>query len=420
MTNPANQDDIIRELVDRLRSAMALVPSATSRDDQAALKGKIGDKLNALSATRIAFPPCADVLLSSIVLSKPDEITALFNQYFVFEFDEILPSADAKAGLDAGLLGVLKGAWPPGGCLPSPAVTLKGNRHLYLSPIEGATFLKRVMTGDLIWLFYMERMGLFSILGAILDDYATRGKYPIPSDSIDSLILEAMVRQVKSGVSSSVRDRDSSYRRCLGWTSEPGRKLGSPATVNADFNTHFHKVIRLALEYYKDVRLADTIRGDQANNRVSMATLTSIKDTLVLLRQSLDPFTYGRNDANTLSGIVWVIAALGMLRNLVPHLGIPTNFKDPDKFVPAAYELLVLGRSPTAAESQRFTAHLDAARYGRRILLDLEVIDPGNLAELETWLAVAEDSLEGYRTAYRSLTGIDLGVGSLTNIEQQV
>lgn len=263
-------------------------------------------------------------------------------------------------------------------------------------------------------------MGLFSILGAILDDYATRGKYPIPSDSIDSLILEAMVRQVKSGVSSSVRDRDSSYRRCLGWTLEPGRKLGSPATVNADFNTHFHKVIRLALEYYKDVRLADTIRGDQANNRVSMATLTSIKDTLVLLRQSLDPFTYGRNDANTLSGIVWVIAALGMLRNLVPHLGIPTNFKDPDKFVPAAYELLVLGRSPTAAESQRFTAHLDAARYGRRILLDLEVIDPGNLAELETWLAVAEDSLEGYRTAYRSLTGIDLGVGSLTNIEQQV
>ncbi|AIZ44572.1 hypothetical protein QR90_04910 [Deinococcus radiopugnans] len=420
MTNPANQDDIIRELVDRLRSAMALVPSATSRDDQAALKGKIGDKLNALSATRIAFPPCADVLLSSIVLSKPDEITALFNQYFVFELDEILLSADAKAGLDAGLLGVLKGAWPPGGCLPSPALTLKGNRHLYLSPIEGANVLKRVMTGDLIWLFYMERMGLFSILGAILDDYATRGKYPIPSDSIDSLILEAMVRQVKSGVSSSVRDRDSSYRRCLGWTSEPGRKLGSPATVNADFNTHFHKVIRLALEYYKDVRLADTIRGDQANNRVSMATLTSIKDTLVLLRQSLDPFTYGRNDANTLSGIVWVIAALGMLRNLVPHLGIPTNFKDPDKFVPAAYELLVLGRSPTAAESQRFTAHLDAARYGRRILLDLEVIDPGNLAELETWLAVAEDSLEGYRTAYRSLTGIDLGVGSLTNIEQQV
>ena len=249
MTQSPNQDDVIRELVDRLRSAMALVPSATSREDQIALKGKIGAALNALPATRIAFPPCADVLLSSIVLSKPDEITAIFNQYFVFELDEIVSSADAKAGLDAALLGALKGVWPPGGCLPSPAVTLKGNRHLYLPPIEGANFLKRVMTGDLIWLFYMERMGLFSILGAILDDYATRGKYPVPSDSIDSLILEAMVRQVKSGVSSSVRDRDSSYRRCLGWTSEPGRKLGSPATVNADFNTHFHKVVRLALEY---------------------------------------------------------------------------------------------------------------------------------------------------------------------------
>jgi hypothetical protein len=228
-----------------------------------------------------------------------------------------------------------------------------------------------------------------------------------------------MVRQVKTGLSSGVRDRDSSYRRCLGWTSDVGKKLGSTATVNADFNTHFHKVIQLALEYFKDLRLAETIRGDLTNSRTSVATLTSIKDTAVLLKQSLDPFTYGRNDTNTLSGIVWVVSSLGIVRNLVQNLGIPVNFKDPDKYVPAAYELLVLNRPPTSAESRRYTGHLDAARYGRRILLDLEVLDVNNLQDLQTWLAVAENAIEGYRTAYRTLTGIDLGSAGAPVIEQQ-
>ena len=38
--------------------------------------------------------------------------------------------------------------------------------------------------------------------------------------------------------------------------------------------------------------------------------------------------------------------------------------------------------------------------------------------ELETWLSQVEDDVEGYRTAYKSLTGVDLGEKS-SRVEQQ-
>lgn len=389
--------------------------------DPVKFKTTIETKLANGLRKHIPFPPCTDLLLSGIDTGDTKDAAhfgAIFAEYFGFHRGEpILLAEPAAREIDPRFIG--DGGWPPECCLPQPNVELLGTRHFYgKDRITDKSAMKRLVIGDLIWLFYMERMGLFRILGAILDDYATGGKYPVPSDTPAGLVLEAMTRQVKMGTSSGVRDRDSSYRRCLGWSSESGLKLGSSATVNADFNTHFHKALQLALEYFKDLRLADTIRGDAMAGRTSVATLTSIKDTLVLLKQSLDPFDYGRNDANTLSGIVWVISSLGLLAKLIQNLGIPVNFKEPDKFVPAAYELLVLNRAPTSAESRRYTAHLDAARYGRRILLDIEAIDVTEKPQVETWLTIAEDSIEGYRTAYRTLTGIDLGAAGAPAVEQ--
>jgi hypothetical protein len=70
----------------------------------------------------------------------------------------------------------------------------------------------------------------------------------------------------------------------------------------------------------------------------------------------------------------------------------------------------------------RYDLHRQCAQNGRNILLDLEVInhllkEPGQ--ELENWLTQVEGKIEGYRTAYRTLTGVDLGASTTPAIEQQ-
>ena len=102
-------------------------------------------------------------------------------------------------------------------------------------------------------------MGIFQILGVILDDFATIGKIPISNgvvdpdikDDIVSLVIEAMIREMKTGLSSILRDRDSSYRRCLGWTTDVGRKLDIKTNVNYAFNTLFHRFIQSALQFLR-------------------------------------------------------------------------------------------------------------------------------------------------------------------------
>jgi hypothetical protein len=68
-------------------------------------------------------------------------------------------------------------------------------------------------------------------------------------------------------------------------------------------------------------------------------------------------------------------------------------------------------RPVTHGEANRYLLHREFARNGRDTLLDLEVIDhtqkdPGQ--ELENWLTQIEAKIEAYRTAYRTLTGVDL------------
>jgi hypothetical protein len=168
--------------------------------------------------------------------------------------------------------------------------------------------------------------------------------------------------------------------------------------------------LKAASEYFRYNRLRDAIQATTDPSRPSVATLTGIRDTLGLLRKSFDAFDYGRNASSTLAGIVWTIAALGLVRNLRKQLGIPDSYDKPYEFIPAAYELLVAGRPSTPTDTNRYTLHLDAARYGRRILLDIQVLnlDGLGLPGIEAWLSLVEDDVEGYRAAYRGLTGIDV------------
>lgn len=409
-------------------------------------------RMNALQPVTVAFPPCSDVLLALInrQTTPKDDITRFFEDYFTFEDHPTVFLPDGAAlnqVLDPGLLNCLSpiiirgqpdGAgpgWPSPWCLPPSCVTLRGSRRLEgPSIVSGPLSVKRLFLADVIWLFFFERMGIFKILGVILDDFATRGGFPISNgslqqdlrDDVTALVLEAMCRQAKAGLSSTVRDRDATYRRALGWTSDVGRPLNVPAQVNKGTSLLFHKFLQAAISFNTAKRLATAIRGTTTPaSAASIATLVEIADTITQLKQRFETFHYGRSYYNALAGIVWTIAGLTVLRELRTTLGIPAAFDQPHEFVPAAYDLLVLKRPPTQTETNRYEGHKDCATFGRNLLLDIEVLDDQGPTfqaangELERWLAQVEGDIEGYRKAYRDLTGVDLGAQGTPVIEQE-
>lgn len=314
-------------------------------------------------------------------------------------------------------------SFPSVNCLPPSCVTLKGKRRLTDEVIKKGGRIRRLFIGDLAWLFYFEKMGIFKILGVILDDFATKGKIPLPNDEALAIVLETMVRNTKMGLSSTVRDRNSSYRRCLGWATDAGKNLQMDTMVNSGFSNLLHRLIQNTLEYFKHKRLADVLEKGSPS---SIATLTTIGNTIEVLKKSFKPFDYGRNHLNTLNGIVWVIAAMDMIKRSRENLGIPREFDSPHEFIPAAYDILVMGKPITPSELNRYIIHKECAQYVRAILLDLEFLDHTKTerdGELQVWLDSIEDEIEGYRTAYRTLTGVDVGIPPAPGtpiIEQQV
>lgn len=438
-TNAITEDQINAIVGERLRQIFgdsrdnALENKKTSDE----LKEEINNILTSKAAISVAFPECSDVMLSLIKPTDTDEITAFFNDYFEFGRHSVI-AVDLGNDLDQKLKDCANNqgnTFPPFWCLPPSCVTLAGKRRKFED--DGvSSFIKRLFVADLVWLFYFDRMGIFKILGALLDDYAIRGKLPISNGSINApgadkkddlitIVLESMTRKTKMGLSSTVRDRNISYRRGLGWILDEGRKLNLDTVVNTGFTNLFHKFIQITLEYYKDKRLAVAITGiNSSANKTSVATLTSIRDTIDLLKRTFDSFNYGRNYSNTLSGIVWVIAGMALIREMRTTLGIPSEYRDPDEFIPAAYDILIAKTSIMPSETNRYDVHRDCAENARDILLDLEVVSEFKAAtpggDLELWLDLIEDKIEGYRTAYRALTGVDLGAPGTPTIEQQV
>jgi len=451
---PIDLAELIKKLTQAGGVPITLSPTPPAVIDTAAL-------LNQKRAVTVAFPPCADELLSLIKTTgekDKDDVTKYFDEYFKFGQPHIAIEGNLDEHLDSALLKCLRGGaifeakkgkaaagygrWPSECCICTPCVTLDGNRNalpplLPQQPVIPASppvipRLKRLFIGDLVWLFYFERMGIFQILGLILDAFACNGRLPISNGSIDSglrdditaLVLEVMVRQTKMGMSSTVRDRGCSFQTALGWASSSARKLNLDTGINTGFNALFHKFIFNALEFYKDKRLAVAIRGTAAPVAPpSVATLITVSDTLDVLKKRFEAFDYGRNHYNALNGIVWVIAGMAVIRELRTTLGIPPAYNEPHEYIPAAYDLLVLKRPVTSGETNRYLVHKECAKNGRDILLDMQVINhqdknPGG--QLENWLTQIEAKVEGYRTAYRTLTGVDLGASANPVIEQQV
>ena len=323
-----------------------------------------------------------------------------------------------------------------GCCIPCSCLTLCGDRRikqkLDLPPGTGLGWppgrIVRLFPGDTLWLFYIERMGIFKILGAILDDYAFNGKFSIESNNITALILEMMIRHIKKGESSIVRDRATTYARVLGWQLKNGLDLDmNKIQSNKAFTQLFHRFIILALAFYKDKRLAEAIQGTTNVTPPSVTTKIAIQDTISLLKNSMEPFFHGRNYYNTLNGIVWAIATIDAIYRLRDSIGIPLSYERLDQIIPAAYHILVEKKSYNTAEPNRYKLHYECAQDGRDILIDIagDVINFANPDLLGTWLNIVEDRIEGYRVAYLELTGLDLSKNEFRSegtlkIEQQI
>ena len=295
--------------------------------------------------------------------------------------------------------------------LPKDPVDADGQKLLDLSyKTNGLTI------GALMWLYYYERMGIFKILGVLMDDYNYRGKYTISGSRKDSkgfeipysTLMDTICTLYRAGISSNQRDRICTYQRVLGVSIE--NNLGIDSEKNVGFMQTFSKLIDYMLEYYKAKQLATAINtGNQI--RSSVATQTSIRDTINLLQQQFEPLQYGRNQVNTFLGIATVHATLCLVNLLRKEIGIPDQYDKPEEFIPAAYDILVTksARSFTLSESNRFIVFDNCASYGYRLLTDIETLDlsvlstAGNGSKMDVWLDDVENLVEGYRNAYASV-----------------
>ena len=397
-------------------------------------------RLVQLTPVTVAFPPCSDVLLALINRQTTPEgrhhqvLRTVLPRSTTMRLVFLPPNSSLEAGAGPWSSGAcvtterrdhrFTFGWPPPWCLPPSCMTLNGNRlegGAYpppLHPTSGAcssatcsgcssssAWASQDPGGDPGRLRHARRLSDLQRLR-----WGATG-----SEAVAALVLEAMCRQSKAGLSSTVRDRDASYRRGWGWTSDVGRPWGSRARSTkgrASSSTNSCRrrsasttAKRLAICHPRHHRAwsDDGVAGDAGRDlRYADVAEAALRDV-----------PYGRTYYNTLSGIVWTIAGLTVLRELRTTLGIPAAFDEPHEFIPAAYDLLVLKRPPTQTEINRYEAHKDCAEFGRNLLIDIEVLDERDtrpeIGELDRWLAQVEGDIEGYRKAYRDLTGVDLG-----------
>lgn len=278
--------------------------------------------------------------------------------------------------------------------------------------------IKSLTVGALVWLYYYERMGIFKILGALMDDFNYTGKYPISSkvgfDGANDVfvnkytsIMESLSLLYREGLSSNLRDRVCTYQRVLGVTIENGLNITSEK--NEGFMKSFNKLIGYMLEFYKAKQLAVAIQSAGNNGRSSVATQTSIRDTIIEMDQHFEAMEYGRNMINTYTGIATVYITICLIRLIRNEIGIPTQYEKPEEFIPAAYDILVLKKTAASNNTNRFTIYDNCASYGFRLLTDIQLLNTTMIqpvaigSSLDLWLNDVEGLVEGYNNAYKSV-----------------
>lgn len=264
--------------------------------------------------------------------------------------------------------------------------------------------------GSVIWLYYYEKMGIFKILGALLDDYNYKGKYTIKIKKDYAVLLEHVSTMYRMGISSNLRDRVTLYEKSLGLSID--NNYGMATTRNESFMKTFDGILKQALEHYAYRRLDNAINlaSNPHPTRSSVATLTTIKDSLENLKSQFQPFYYGRNTINTFLGIATVYATICLIRLLKGEIGIFPQFDKPQDFIPAAYDILVMGKPAVNTDNNRFIIYDNCASYGYRLLTDFELVDtslfnPSSIIDdpLNLWINNIEPWVEGYKKAVGSI-----------------
>jgi hypothetical protein len=398
----------------------------------------------------VIMPTCADFLLSQINENKTsDEISSLFREYFSHgahhPFSGIQNTDSEKDLILKNLLCSEVIFGPPaehddtqfhaietyneiGCCLSCSCIKLNGDRRLNL--IQGNTHRVPILTiGDGVFVYYMERMGIFKILGAILDDFANNGKLPIPNNNTTALILEKMVNLFQTGESSTTQARARAIAKSIGWGQQGQNTLidREKTLINSAFSSLMTRALIQLTRYYHENRVTLVIQGISGAQPPSVATLVALQDTISLLRNAAEPFNYGKNYYDILNSIVWILATIDLVKRLRDTLGIPLSYERLDQIIPAAYSILVDKKSINTSEPNRFKLLMGLARDGRNIVMDLvnPAINFENIEELKTWTRIIEPHVQSYVAAFQELTGIDLGKqeirteGSL-KIEQQL
>lgn len=266
----------------------------------------------------------------------------------------------------------------------------------------------RMNMGAVIWLYYYEKMGIFKILGALLDDYNYKGKYTMKNNESYSVLMEHISVMYRMGVASNMRDRVCLYEKSLGLSLE--NNFGMNVTRNESFMKTFDDILKQALEHYAYRRLDNAIGAGSGAVRSSVATLTTIKDSLENLKMQFQSYYYGRNTLNTFLGIATVYATICLVRLLKSEIGISNQYTQPQDFIPAAYDILVLGKPAANTDSNRFITYDNCATYGYRLLTDFEYIDSKNFSPtgntddaMNLWLNDIEPLVEGYKSALKSV-----------------
>jgi hypothetical protein len=269
--------------------------------------------------------------------------------------------------------------------------------------------LSQLSMGSVIWLYYYEKMGIFKILGALLDDYNYKGKYTIKvKDSAYAVLMEHVSILYRMGIASNLRDRVTLQEKTTGLSID--NNYGMTTTQNEGFMKTFDGILKQALEHYAYRRLDNAIGAATGAARSSVATLTTIKDSLENLKNQFQPFYYGRNAINTFLGITTVYATICLVRLMKSDIGIPNQYEKPQEFLPAAYDILVMGKPAVNTDSNRFIIYDNCASYGYRLLTDFEFVNtslfnPSSNVDdpLNLWINNIEPLVEGYKKAVGSI-----------------
>jgi hypothetical protein len=399
---------------------MATIIGKTREEYLAELAALGGELINhaIYPKLKVPFVPCADLLLAQA--ADDPEIKSFYDQYFDHYAHRLFSPAEMDKFTCTTRTGDHQTFNGATACLPFGCTTLFGIRGSTVYITSPPSKISRIFIGDLVYVYWLDRMGIFDIFAKLVQDYAIEGKYPIDNNNMTPVTLEVMVRQLQMGTASLIRDRASSYRRCLGWTTPVARKLDLSTEVNTAFTSQFHQFIKTALDYYKDLRLAEAIR-QTAGGGSSAATRVAVAEALQLLKESFRVFSYGRNNFNTLNAIVYAIATLDLVRTLRDDIGIPSTYTKASQYLSSAYARLIEGKSASEYKPNRYLLHLDCAEKGRDLLLDIEALAVDDVDAVGTWLEnkIVEEKVETYRKAYRDITKIDLAE-SIQHIEQNV